>query len=56
MPELWLPEVGGGVSSLADADAEPTWQAIPPLVGPYRARSVLSAPLTIDGTVVGSFW
>jgi signal transduction histidine kinase len=56
MPELWLPEVVGSASYIPDADKEPSWLAIPPLVGPYRARSVLSAPLVIDGTVVGSFW
>jgi PAS domain S-box-containing protein len=56
MPELWLPDDVGGVSYLPDADTDPTWFAIPPLVGPYRARSVLSAPLTVDGIVAGSFW
>jgi signal transduction histidine kinase len=56
IPDLWLPDEVGNVSYLPDADREPSWLAIPPLVGPYRMRSVLSAPLAIDGTVVGSFW
>ncbi len=56
MPNLWLPEEVGGVSYLPDADHNPGWLPIPPLVGRYRMRSVLSAPLASDGKVVGSFW
>jgi PAS domain S-box-containing protein len=46
---------GGLVSHRADADEDPGWHALPPLVGPYRERSIIVSPLTIEGVLVGSF-
>jgi PAS domain S-box-containing protein len=55
MSDLWLPDAQGDAAYLPDTDKDPAWQGIPPLVGTFRERSVLSAPLTIDGILVGSF-
>jgi PAS domain S-box-containing protein len=55
MTDIWLPDAQSDVTYQPDTDEDPHWKALPPLVGPFRERSVLSAPLTIDGTLVGSF-
>jgi PAS domain S-box-containing protein len=55
MTDLWLPDAQSEVTYQPDTDKDPRWKGLPPLVGPFRERSVLSAPLTIDGTLVGSF-
>ena len=52
---LWLPHHGGAASYQPDTDSSPGWLHIPPLVGPYRERSVISVPLILEGDLVGSF-
>ena len=52
---LWLPETGSEPCYQPDADLDPTWYPVPPLVGAYRERSVIAVPLRLGETLAGSF-
>ena len=52
---LWAPDPQAGPCYLPDTAEEPSWKDVPPRVGPRRIRSLISVPLLIDGTLLGSF-
>lgn len=52
---LWAPEPQSGPYYLPDTADEPNWKDIPPRVGTRRIRSLISVPLLVDGTLLGSF-
>ena len=52
---LWFPEGQRAPVYVPDALALPGWFAVPPLRGPFHDRSLIAAPLRIDGRAVGSF-
>lgn len=52
---LWAPEPQSGPCYLPDTADEPNWKDIPPRVGTRRIRSLISVPLLVDGTLLGSF-
>ena len=50
---VWLPDESQRISHLADTLLEPSWVDVPPAVGPLRLRSVLLAPLLVEGVMLG---
>jgi two-component system, sensor histidine kinase and response regulator len=54
MSLIWLPDANSRIIYLPDNDIDPRWHALSPLVGRARERSVISAPLAIDGRLFGS--
>lgn len=55
MDGLWLPETGSEPRYQPDADLDPAWYPMPPLIGAYRERSVITVPLRLGETLAGSF-
>ena len=49
----WLPDQSARASYLADTLLEPRWVEIPPALGPLRLRSVIVAPLLVEGVMLG---
>jgi PAS domain S-box-containing protein len=40
---------------IADTGDDPDWRDVPPWLGPYRRRSLLSIPLLVEGELLGLF-
>jgi PAS domain S-box-containing protein len=51
----WHPTSVTAPSYLPDTALEPAWRHIPPWVGQHQIRSLISAPLIVEGELVGSF-
>jgi signal transduction histidine kinase len=52
---VWQALERGETQYVADTAEVPGWHDWPPWIGPYRVRSVIVAPLRIDGVLLGSF-
>ena len=52
---MWVPGDQRSVAYEPDVLEIPGWLAVPPLTGEFHDRSLISAPLRIDGLTVGSF-
>ncbi|HWE61747.1 MAG TPA: histidine kinase dimerization/phospho-acceptor domain-containing protein, partial [Chloroflexota bacterium] len=50
----WLPGADGTPVYLRDTADEPAWQDIEPWTGTHRLRSLIVAPLVVDGVVLGA--
>lgn len=50
----WIPSPEGEPAYLPDTQREPSWRAISPWVGEHLLRSVIGAPITIEGEPLGS--
>jgi PAS domain S-box-containing protein len=55
MSSFWKDLEFGRPVLVRDTAEDPTWQDIPPWVGPHRVRSLISIPLIIDSDLVATF-